>query len=156
MTPSAHRHRYVPAVVALATLTIACGNTDSGNASGSPDGGPEAPAGSVVDVVMHDIRFDPSTLTLPVGETISFRFTNNGRITHDAFVGDLAAQQEHEAQMAHAGHGGGHADDADAVTVEPGEQGELSHTFTEPGEYEVGCHQPGHYAAGMKIIVTVA
>ena len=39
--------------------------------------------------------------------------------------------------------------------VQPGELGELSYTFSEPGSYEVGCHQPGHYAAGMKIDVTV-
>ena len=39
--------------------------------------------------------------------------------------------------------------------VQPGESGDLSYTFTEPGSYQVGCHQPGHYAAGMKIDVTV-
>lgn len=55
-------------------------------------------------------------------------------------------------------HGGGHGggSDADAITVEPGDTGELTHTFDESGEFEIGCHEPGHYEAGMKIDVTVA
>ncbi len=42
-----------------------------------------------------------------------------------------------------------------AIVVQPGDSGELSYAFSEPGTYRVGCHQPGHYAAGMKIDVTV-
>jgi len=49
-------------------------------------------------------------------------------------------------------HGG---DDADAIVVEPGETGTLTHTFDDAGTVEIGCHQPGHYGAGMKIAVTV-
>jgi heme/copper-type cytochrome/quinol oxidase subunit 2 len=45
-------------------------------------------------------------------------------------------------------------DDA-AITLQPGVSGELAYTFDQPGTYEVGCHQPGHYAAGMKIDVIV-
>ena len=54
-------------------------------------------------------------------------------------------------------HGGGHGDEeSDAVTVEPGDGGELIHTFDDAGTVEIGCHQPGHYDAGMKIAVDVA
>ena len=42
-----------------------------------------------------------------------------------------------------------------AIVLQPGESGELSYTFDLPGTYQIGCHQPGHYAAGMKIEVTV-
>lgn len=110
---------------------------------------------------MEDIKFDVTDLAVGVGETIDFRFTNNGQIPHDAFVGDAAAQMEHDEEMAAmAGmdgmdHSTGHAGGEAAITVQPGESGELSYTFDEPGTYEVGCHQPGHYAAGMTIIVTV-
>jgi uncharacterized cupredoxin-like copper-binding protein len=55
-------------------------------------------------------------------------------------------------------NGGGHGsgdDDQNALTLDPGKQGELIYTFDGTGPLEIGCHQPGHYAAGMKIAVTV-
>lgn len=33
--------------------------------------------------------------------------------------------------------------------------GELTHTFEGLGDVEIGCHEPGHYEASMKIDVTV-
>jgi uncharacterized cupredoxin-like copper-binding protein len=40
------------------------------------------------------------------------------------------------------------------VKVEPGKTATLSHTF-KPGEaLLIGCHEPGHYAAGMKVALT--
>ena len=104
---------------------------------------------------MEDIKFDQTTLTVKTGETIDFRFTNTGQIPHDAFIGDAAAQMEHDDEMAHMGDASTHSMGEAAVTVQPGAAGQLSYTFTEPGTYEVGCHQPGHYGAGMKIEVTV-
>jgi uncharacterized cupredoxin-like copper-binding protein len=32
----------------------------------------------------------------------------------------------------------------------------LTFTFEEPGEALAGCHESGHYAAGMKVAITVA
>ena len=45
------------------------------------------------------------------------------------------------------------ADADDAVTVEPGDTAELTHTFDDTGTIEIGCHQEGHYAAGMTVEV---
>ena len=53
------------------------------------------------------------------------------------------------------GHDKG-GDDAEALTVQPGKTGRLTHTFDWPGTFEIRCHQPGHYATGMKVAVTVA
>jgi len=102
---------------------------------------------------MVDIAFEPKELKVAKGEKVTFRFTNSGKLAHDAFIGDRAAQQEHEKEMGdkHGGHGS--ADDA--VTVKPGGKAQLTYTFDESGKFEVGCHQPGHYAAGMKIDVEV-
>lgn len=104
---------------------------------------------------MEDIKFDQPTLTVKAGETIEFRFVNNGKIAHDAFVGDVEAQMEHDAEMAELGDAGGHPMEEAAIVVQPGDSGELSYTFSEAGSFQVGCHQPGHYAAGMKIDVIV-
>jgi uncharacterized cupredoxin-like copper-binding protein len=96
-----------------------------------------------------------STLTVQAGETIDFRFTNTGKVAHDAFIGDNAAQMDHEAEMGQMGGTDDHATEEEALVLQPGESGELTYTFDKAGTFEVGCHQPGHYAAGMKIDVTV-
>lgn len=49
-----------------------------------------------------------------------------------------------------------HKNSADAVTGAPGKTGELTHTFKTGQAVLVGCHQPGHYTAGMKLAVDVA
>lgn len=153
-----HRVRRLPliaATVTLAALLAACGHPGaSGSAATSHKS--STPAGArTVEVAMEDIKFGQTALTVKAGETIDFRFTNTGKITHDAFIGDSDAQMEHEQEMAHMDDMAGHSMDEGAITVEPGASGQLSYTFTKPGTYEVGCHQPGHYGAGMKIDVTV-
>lgn len=42
------------------------------------------------------------------------------------------------------------AHDPNAMTVPAGETHELTRTFTEAGDILMGCHVPGHYAAGMR------
>lgn len=153
-----YRVRKLPLIVstvALAALVTACGQARE-SSSAPTNAAVVTPAGAgSFDIAMQDIKFDRTTLTVKAGETVEFQFTNTGKIVHDAFVGDLEAQIEHDAEMAHAGDTSGHSMDEAAITVQPGDAGHLSYTFTEPGTYEVGCHQPGHYAAGMKIQVIV-
>lgn len=152
-----HQTRRLPLVAGLAaitTLVAACGetrqtSTDSGGDASSPI------SAKAVTIAMEDIKFDQTTLTVKAGETIDFQFTNVGQIAHDAYIGDTAAQMDHESEMGEMGGAGGHSDEAAALVLQPGESGALSYTFDEPGTYQVGCHQPGHYAAGMIIDVTV-
>jgi uncharacterized cupredoxin-like copper-binding protein len=140
--------RRLAVVAAVLVLGIACG----------AEGDDEPAADRTVEVAMVDTAFEPATLAVRAGETIRFEFRNTGSVAHDAFVGDRRAQQDHEREMrgaeddGHDGHGGG---DDDALTVEAGDTGELTHTFDRRGTYEVGCHQPGHYQAGMKMTVEV-
>ena len=108
-----------------------------------------------VDIVMKDVAFLPASIEVKLGETVTFVFTNSGRIVHDAFLGDKAAQDAHEQEMRnmkdpndHHGHEGG-------ITVGPGETGALRHFFDKPGTFEIGCHQLGHYGYGMKAIIEV-
>ena len=121
----------------------------------SPTAVPLEP-GRTVDVTMRDISYDPAAVTVKAGETVKFVFHNEGKIRHDAFLGDEAAQADHEEEMRKEGSGGmdGHHGD-DAITVDPGETGSLTHTFKAGDALIIGCHEPGHYATGMKIAVTV-
>ncbi len=134
----------VPLLVVLA----ACGSSDE----------PSSTAGSddarVIELEMRDVAFAPTQVDVRAGEKVRFVFRNTGQVTHDAFIGDQAAQDEHEKEM-RGGHGD-HGKGSDAVTVKPGNTAELIHTFDRPGQTLIGCHQPGHYTVGMKVTVNVA
>ena len=156
MTVRFRRLPTIAGIVALTTLVAACGD-DSQAANSNANVGDDAtsPDARTVEVAMEDIKFNQTSLTVEAGETIDFRFANNGKVPHDAFIGDTAAQMDHEDEMAQMDNTGGHTVEEAAIVLQPGDSGELRYTFSEPGTYEVGCHQPGHYAAGMRIDVTV-
>jgi uncharacterized cupredoxin-like copper-binding protein len=158
--------RMLLAAVVIAVLGAACGGDGdhSGmNTEGSTDTTGASPgAARTVEITMIDVAFDPKTLNVRRGERIEFIFQNKGKIAHDAFIGDTAAQAEHEKEMRERGQGsvggdhGSTAADEHAITVDPGKSGRLSYTFDRPGTIEIGCHQPDHYVAGMNVTVTVA
>ena len=143
----------------VALLGAACGGDDGGEADGGLSTGGDGERTVQVDMV--DSAFGPDTLEVDQGDTVRFEFTNTGEIRHDAFIGDADAQQDHEREMREAEdaddgmEGMGDEDHGDGITLEPGESGELTYTFDRAGTIEIGCHQPGHYDAGMKVNVTV-
>jgi len=149
---------------ALGLLLAACGGpTDTttteetatdgvGFAFGEP--ADPADADRTVEIVASDtFRFDPATLSVSAGETVTFRIINSGQLIHDFVLGDEATQDEHEAQMAEMGDMM-MPDEANAIGVAAGETKELTWRFTQPGTVLIGCHEPGHYPA-MKGEITV-
>lgn len=133
----------------LVVTVAACGGDDETAGNGGK-------ASRTIEVDMVDIAFEPSDIEVHAGETVRFVFTNAGDVPHDAFIGDHDAQADHAADMADD-HGGGHGDGDDAITVEPGDRAELTHTFSaDDDELLIGCHQPGHYDAGMVTTIHVS
>ncbi|MBA3362065.1 MAG: cupredoxin domain-containing protein [Acidimicrobiia bacterium] len=155
-------------VLAVAALVLgACTGTSAPTATSTTDGtdpGIEFTFGAPADpaeadrtveiVASDDFRFDPATLTVVAGETITFQIVNAGQDPHDFTLGDQVAQDEHEAEVADMGGTMMH-DTANAVSVDAGETKELTWRFTQAGTVLIGCHQPGHYAAGMTGQITV-
>ena len=141
-------HRLV-AVLSLPALILlaACGSGD--------DEAPLASAGEdrTIEITMRDIAFSPDKVDVRAGEKIRFVFANRGSLTHDAFIGDAAAQDQHEKDM-RSGHD--HGEGSNAITLKPGKKAQLVHTFDRPGQLLIGCHEPGHYPGGMKVTVNVA
>lgn len=135
------------AVLALGVIVAACGS------SGDTAGGDAR----TVEIDMRDIAYSPDTVTVTAGETIRFVFTNTGEVVHDAYIGDDAAQDDHAMDMGDSAgmdHGGAMDESStDAITVEPGETGELTYTFAARDDVLIGCHQPGHYQAGMRLAI---
>lgn len=117
-------------------------------------GGPVAASAAVrtIAVTARDtMTFEPSRITVAAGETVTFVVTNTGQAVHDFTLGDAAMQQE----LANArAHGMAH-DGANSIRLRPGETKQLTWRFADTG-IEYGCHEPGHYQAGMRGQITIS
>jgi len=150
--------RFLGLIILVLLASAGCGGGSHGNAQGkgmsSNTPMTSAASGRTVDVEMRDIAYSPTSIPVHAGETVTFVFHNMGQTEHEAFIGDAAAQADHENKMESGGTGGMGGMGGDEVKVEPGKTASLSHTF-KPGEaLLIGCHEPGHYAAGMKVALT--
>ncbi|HEX2882977.1 MAG TPA: hypothetical protein VHQ42_00225 [Candidatus Limnocylindria bacterium] len=99
-----------------------------------------------------DMAIQLSESDFRVGETIRFEVTNEGAIVHEFYLGDEEEQAHHAEEMADMGMS---HDDPNGVAVDPGATETLEYTFGEAGELLAGCHEQGHYEAGMVASMTV-
>lgn len=114
-----------------------------------------ASADRVIEIEALDtLEFDPPEITVSVGETVTFRVTDPGALPHDFMIGTEEMQEEHDAEMAEMSGEMMH-EDPNVFGLAAGETKEMTWHFTEPGQILYGCHQPGHYAAGMKGTITI-
>ncbi|MEX1156366.1 MAG: plastocyanin/azurin family copper-binding protein, partial [Chloroflexota bacterium] len=161
--------RLVP-LTALLLILAACSTGTQPSASPSmpiaSDGdagtfawGEPAEAGKadrVIEITMSDqLRFEPASVEVRVGETVTFRVTNAGAIPHDFTLGDAETQDEHEAEMVAGGMAGMGHGEPNTASLDPGEDADLTWRFTRAGSIRYGCHLTGHYAAGMVGTITI-
>jgi len=122
--------------VALATLALAACGASSGSPSpaASASGG-ASPAAGAVKVTATEMKFDPSSITVPAGE-VTFEVTNGGTIEHEfeIFKGDTVV------------------DEVEGLV--PGVTLPLT-VELEAGDYTYVCKIAGHEEAGMKGTLTV-
>ena len=142
---------------ALVVILAACsGGASSPGATSPPDATGPAPADAPatrIEVELTDaFEIVPAAMTVPAGVPVTFVVHNAGALEHEFFLGDEAAQAEHEQEMAEVGMA---HDDPNGISVPAGETKELTFTFEEAGATLAGCHEPGHYGAGMKASITV-
>jgi uncharacterized cupredoxin-like copper-binding protein len=146
------RFAVIPAAVLLVAACssgIAKPPAQSAAASAAPSA-----AATRIEVKLSDaLRIEPTAMTVPVGVPVTFVVTNAGSTDHEFYLGDQAAQAEHEKEM--AGMPGMSHDEPDGIGLKPGETKELTHTFDSAGTTFAGCHVTGHYGAGMKAEITV-
>lgn len=152
--------RFIALSLALAVFLGACGTdaaeptTVSGEGSSSTAAESDfgvaadpADAERTVEVAtLDELAFEPSSISVDAGETVTFVVSNEGRALHEFVIGDRGYQEEHEQAMEHGGHG---TDLGNVVEVEPGDTGELTWAFPEGGEVLFACHVEGHYEGGM-------
>jgi uncharacterized cupredoxin-like copper-binding protein len=120
------------------------------SAAGKP--GKASAARRTIGISMLDtMRYEPSSITVKAGETVRFLIENKGQLVHEFGIGSFEEQARH-AEMMKAMPDMKH-DDPNVITVEPGQRKQLIWQFTRPGTFEIACHVPGHYPAGMKMAV---
>lgn len=118
--------------------------------TGTPDGeGTAGPGpGDGPAVVMQDIQFGQTELSLTAGEETELGIRNEGALAHDFTIDEIPAEYESSV--------GTTSPDYDVhVVLNPGEQGTLTMTVSEAGEYTFYCSVPGHREAGMEGTLTV-
>jgi uncharacterized cupredoxin-like copper-binding protein len=139
-------------------------------ASGAAPAGAAA-GGQVVELQMKEFSFLPATVTLKAGVATELRLVNRGVVEHEFMVYDpkglhaagmqpdrmhrelearsyfrgVAVQVSGRAKMVER-----MGKDVVMVTLAPGQQVVLRFTPRRKGTFEIGCHTPGHYEAGMK------
>ena len=105
-------------------------------------------ADRMIDVEALDtLRFDPASIDIELGETVTFNVTNDGLIGHEFVLGNAAAQDQHQGQMGDMD--GSMSPEANVAAVDPSEQESLTWTFTEPGTVLYACHVDDHFVQGM-------
>jgi uncharacterized cupredoxin-like copper-binding protein len=132
----------VLAVVLVAVGLVACGGETAGTADNP----------RTIEVqALDELRFDPSEITVKAGETIRFVVSNPGALVHEFVLGPENVQMAHEeAMQMDEMHGGMEVESQlAALELQPGETQEATVTFEEQGQLLYGCHEAGHYDAGM-------
>ena len=144
-----HRIR-LALVLGLGIALTACGTGDGGASS---DPSSDADPRTITATLSDDMAIQLSESDFEVGETVRFEVTNEGAIPHEFYVGDAEAQEHHAEEMAEMGAMG--HDEPDGVAVEPGATETFEYSFEQPGQILAGCHEAGHYDAGMVASMTV-
>ena len=96
-----------------------------------------------VPVTVGDMSVNMTQTDLKPNTLYSFVITNTGAATHE-----VVAEQAGKVDQALEGPNEPE-EQAEAEDIEPGTVRELSWFFTTDGQYQLACHKPGHFEAGM-------
>tara|TARA_R110000772_G_scaffold252851_3_gene368367 strand:- start:1982 stop:2524 length:543 start_codon:yes stop_codon:yes gene_type:complete len=104
---------------------------------------------SMIETDDGRMLFEPGSIEVLPGETVRFVISNDGMIEHEFVFNTTAEIIVHKEEMiTEAAHDMPHDTD-NAITLQPGESGDLAWTFASAGVFEFACLIPGHYEAGM-------
>lgn len=134
-------------------------HTDDTGGANAADEAPAAAEGvEVIEVEMIEFGYVPETIEIEAGVPVILRFVNNGKLPHEAMIGDAHMQEEFASAGDHddGQAEGDHHDDVMATLVGPGETEDLEVVIDEPGEWFMACHLLGHYEQGQIATINVS
>ena len=103
-----------------------------------------------ISVHLADFMVKPSTTTLHAGKPYLISVTNDGAITHELVI-EPAGKVDKPLESEQSGKDV----ESEVENIAPGETKTLQWTFDQPGQYQMACHVPGHFEAGMKVAFQV-
>ncbi len=95
-----------------------------------------------------EMIFAPNSFAVNKGETVRIKIANRGELEHEFVLDTPANNQAHKEMMASGQDEAAHQM-PNAITLQPGEKGEIVWTFSNAGEFEFACLILGHYESGM-------
>jgi len=114
------------ALPAASLLLAACGGGGEGGGGGTSSGG----GGGKITIEMSEYKYNPSTITVSPGASVTVTLKNVGTLQHDFHCDQINPQT--------------------SPLVDPGKSTDF--TFTAPsqaGTYDFWCTVPGHKELGM-------
>jgi uncharacterized cupredoxin-like copper-binding protein len=105
-----------------------------------------AKAPAQVNVTLNDFKIEMSNSALPANTPITFIGTNKGAVAHEVVL-ERAGAMDEPLEL--------NGKEAELEAIKPGETRSVVWTLPEAGQYQFGCHVPGHFEAGMKTAFTV-
>lgn len=121
------------AVVAVTVLVVACGS------------GSQASSATVqVPVTLSEFKIVSPETAFAVGMRYQFVIKNEGTVAHDWAIMPRGQTDEGQALIM--------VEEEDLAT---GATVTREFTFDQAGDFEMACHVPGHYEAGMLLPITV-
>lgn len=110
----------------------------------------DPPLATSIEIDIHFSRFEPSTITVPVGVPVTITIRNNDPIDHEWIVGDDAVQAKHRNGTELL-----HPELPTEVFIRAGETQVTTITFEATGSLSFICHLPAHEAYGMVGLVSI-
>lgn len=110
----------------------------------------------LVTIPVDEFSFGCALPDIKTGTVVAIRFDNVGAMAHEAVVGPIDIQDQAEVEMAEMADMGMDSMDGmhhglPSIALPPGEAHVLVVELDDPGVDYVGCHVPGHWAAGMQM-----
>lgn len=142
-------------LVALLSVSAACGSDGDTTSYPTPRGHGMEPAGEAVEVTVlaEDVKFVPDEMTIPAGQVVAITLRNDDTIEHDLQVDDLSIERMDGGDMAGDHEGAG--EDMLALHTLPGESASLTFRTEQKGTFNFYCTIPGHRESGMVGTFTV-
>ena len=144
MSPAGHRRvRLTLLIVTVALLTALPGHALAARSRMSFDLGDDTEAAPdvTVSITLTEFSITPATITVPLGEPVTFVVTNTGGAQHNLEV-ELESRGIEQRLF--------------QTNLMPGETRRATFTFEAAGEWEMYCPVGNHRALGMEGTIVVA